>query len=169
MEWSIFKEPVVWVASGVMAIIWSVLANIVTPKIISLFVWLRKPKKVKNYEKNSKKLAECIELQEDKVQRYELKLEAIHRELIGIAFYLISFATLSAALLFEPKLFIIFVSVVVFFVGTRFIDTGINMMNTAKLAAQRSRELTIEKKKDEESDLSNFQEELNVRDFGIKS
>jgi len=152
-----------------MAVIWSVLANIITPKIISFFTWFRKPKKVKNYEKNSKKLAECIELQEDKVQRYELKLEAIHRELIGIAFYLISFATLSTAIFFEPKLLIIFLGVVVFFVGTKFIDTGINMMNTAKLASKRSKELAVKKKKDEECDLKGFQEELNVRDFGIKS
>jgi len=172
MDFSLFKEPLVWVMSGILAIAWSVAANLITPKIIKWFARLSKPKAIKNYEKNTKLLQSSFELEEDKTRRYELKLEAIHRELIGIALYLISFATLWISIIFEPKWFVIFMSVLVFFIGTKILDSGVNMMNLAKLAAERSREIKsfkTSKENTSEEELKSFIEDINVRDFGIKS
>lgn len=172
MDFSLYKEPLVWVMSGVMAIVWSVAANFITPKVMKWVAHFRKPKTVKNHEKSSKLLQSSFELEEDKTRRYELKLEAIHRELIGIALYLISFATLWVSIIIEPKLFVVFLSVLVFFIGTKILDSGVNMMNLAKLAASRVREIKSFKGSNLNSskeELQSFIEQINVRDFGIKS
>ncbi|MFT5851756.1 MAG: hypothetical protein ACI87J_001729 [Colwellia sp.] len=79
-----------------------------------------------------------------------MKLEAIHHELIGIVLYLISFATL-------------WISII--------LDSGVNMMNLAKSAAARSREIKSFKGSNlntSEDELKSFIERINVRDFGIK-
>lgn len=61
-------------------------------------------------------------------------------------------------------------AVVVFVTGTKFIDTGVMMINKAKLAAKRSREIAdFSCKNKDELAIKKFKEEINVRDFGIKS
>lgn len=100
MDFSILQEPVIWLVSGLMAVFWSVIANLISPKFKAFISSLRQPKRVKNYEKNLANLNEILRLEEDKVLRYESKLEAIHLELVGVAFYLISFATLFTVFFF---------------------------------------------------------------------
>ena len=159
--------------SGFMAILWSVLANLLTPFIV------RKYKSHK--DKQSHPLAkahaqiqeatdyknEVLELQKSPSLRTERKLDAIHKQLTGIFLYLLSFVFMWLGSVFEPTLLLIPASVFIFFLGTHCIDKGSKLFFTTTLASKRLGELK-QLKDLSEVELSLKIKESNLRDFGVE-
>lgn len=168
---SLLGQPLVWLLSGIMSVAWSVLGNLVTPKVRKILASRGQSKLSRSYLKLKERWQETKTLERNSVERYEQKLDGIQLQLMGIAFYLLSFFPFWLASIFEPPWMFVFMGVSMFILGTGAIDKGIKMSFQARLAHQREKEIKKIKSENDETDrealLKNI-DDLNERDFGFR-
>lgn len=154
-----------------MSVIWSVLGNLVTPKVRKILASRGQSKLRRSYLMIKERWQETKSLEGNSVERYEQKLDGIHLQLMGIVFYLLSFFPFWLASIFEPPLLLILMGTALFILGTGTIDKGIKMSSQARLAHQREKEIKKLKGEgtgDDKQTLLAQIDDLNERDFGFR-
>ncbi|ENN97594.1 MULTISPECIES: hypothetical protein [Pseudoalteromonas] len=131
-----FLDPVVQIFSAILAITYSVIANLLTPYFRHQY------RKFRKYRASSDKQVEKAELEKRVVialesstyKRTEYKLDGIQKQLVGIGFYCLAFLCLYFAGL--GKIFLAFPvgAIFLFIFGTKLLEDGSRLSLTAKLA-----------------------------------
>lgn len=166
----LLKEPFLWLLSGLLSIVWNVLANLITPWAQRLYAARGTSKLQKNYLSIKKRWLEVKELEANGVERYEQKLDGLHLQLFGVALYLISFSQFWLATFLEPTPILAVGGVFIFYTATKRMDEGLQLSVRARLAHARAKEIKMWKSSHPghtEEHLIQYLDELNTRDFGF--
>ncbi len=169
----ILKNPATLLVSGLLSILWSVLASLLTPYLVRKYKERKGPqhhpvaKAVEKIKEATVFKNNVLSLQKSPSLRTERKLDAIHKQLTGIFLYLLSFTFMWLGSSFEPAWLLIVAAIFIFFLGTDQIDKGVKLFGVTTLATKRLVEL--EELKDLSEDAHNQKmKELNLRDFGLE-
>lgn len=159
--------------SSILAILWNVISNLLTPFISRKYKaytskeshpLVKEQTKIKeaNIFKN-----EVLELQNSPSLRVERKLNAIHKQLTGIFFFLLSFVFMWLGSTFELFILLIPSSVFIFYIGINCFEKGTKLFHSTTLAFKR-----LEESKQfidlPDPERTQKLKESNLRDFGVE-
>ena len=160
------------IGSAFLAIVWSVLANLITPRVQSWLVKRRKSKhknidKAKAVIEKAEKFKEEIGILERRKDfRYELKLDGIHKQATATFISTVAILFLWWGSSYQILLLLVPMSVFMFFVATRIFDKGVDDYYKSSLASSRAQIIAGWEDLPEEEKNKKIKE-LNNDDFGI--